>query len=88
MAEQRNSVCVKLTIWFVYEGSSFDNFQYILGAYSRSIIAKAMNEYHMKTCVRFVARDARRHRDYVYIHPDDGCYSLGTLSVTLHNLLT
>ena len=25
---------------------------------------------------RFVPRDARRHRDYVYIHPDDGCYSL------------
>lgn len=35
-----------------------------------------MNEYHAKTCVRFVARDARKHRDYIYIHPDDGCYSL------------
>jgi astacin len=46
------------------------------GSYSRSIIAKAMNEYHLKTCIRFVARDPRRHRDYVYIHPDDGCYSL------------
>lgn len=46
------------------------------GSYSRQIIAKAMNEYHLKTCIRFVARDSRRHRDYVYIHPDDGCYSL------------
>uniref|UniRef100_A0A915M2I3 Peptidase M12A domain-containing protein n=1 Tax=Meloidogyne javanica TaxID=6303 RepID=A0A915M2I3_MELJA len=46
------------------------------GAYSRSVIAKAMDEYHSKTCVRFVPRDLRRHRDYVYIHPDDGCYSL------------
>uniref|UniRef100_A0A915CNY6 Metalloendopeptidase n=1 Tax=Ditylenchus dipsaci TaxID=166011 RepID=A0A915CNY6_9BILA len=46
------------------------------GAYARSVIAKAMNEYHTKTCIRFVARDSRRHADYVYIHPDDGCYSL------------
>ncbi|KAI6202156.1 Metalloendopeptidase [Aphelenchoides besseyi] len=46
------------------------------GTYSRSVIAKAMNEYHQKTCVKFVARDPKRHRDYIYIHPDDGCYSL------------
>ncbi|KAL6725984.1 hypothetical protein Aduo_007999 [Ancylostoma duodenale] len=46
------------------------------GSYSRSVIAKAMQEYHDKTCVRFVPRDARRHVDYIFIHPDDGCYSL------------
>ncbi|KAK6745085.1 hypothetical protein RB195_011661 [Necator americanus] len=46
------------------------------GAYSRSVIAKAMQEYHDKTCVRFVPRDVSRHVDYIYIHPDDGCYSL------------
>ncbi|CAD5216825.1 unnamed protein product [Bursaphelenchus okinawaensis] len=46
------------------------------GSYSRSVIAKAMNEYHTKTCVKFVPRDTKKHRDYVYIHPDDGCYSL------------
>lgn len=46
------------------------------GQYSRSVIAKAMNEYHTKTCVKFVPRDSKKHRDYVYIHPDDGCYSL------------
>uniref|UniRef100_A0A7E4ZYB9 Metalloendopeptidase n=1 Tax=Panagrellus redivivus TaxID=6233 RepID=A0A7E4ZYB9_PANRE len=46
------------------------------GAYSRSIIAKAMNEYHTKTCIRFVPRNEAIHKDYVYIHPDDGCYSL------------
>ncbi|PAV55908.1 hypothetical protein WR25_13368 [Diploscapter pachys] len=46
------------------------------GNYARSVIAKAMKEYHDKTCVRFVPRDERRHQDYIYIHPDDGCYSL------------
>ncbi|CAJ0581021.1 unnamed protein product, partial [Mesorhabditis spiculigera] len=46
------------------------------GTYARSVIAKAMKEYHDKTCVRFIPRDAAKHNDYVYIHPDDGCYSL------------
>ncbi|CAD6188259.1 unnamed protein product [Caenorhabditis auriculariae] len=46
------------------------------GAYARSVIANAMKEYHTKTCVKFVARDPARHPDYLYIHPDDGCYSL------------
>ncbi|CAI5445340.1 unnamed protein product [Caenorhabditis angaria] len=46
------------------------------GAYARSVIANAMNEYHKKTCVKFVARDASKHHDYLWIHPDDGCYSL------------
>jgi hypothetical protein len=42
------------------------------GSYSRSIIAKAMNEYHRQTCIRFIPRDTMQHRDYVYIYPDDG----------------
>ncbi|CAJ0596892.1 unnamed protein product [Cylicocyclus nassatus] len=46
------------------------------GSYSRSVIARAMQEYHDKTCVRFVPRDPSRHVDYIHIHPDDGCYSL------------
>ncbi|CAI4228911.1 unnamed protein product [Auanema sp. JU1783] len=46
------------------------------GSYARSVIAKAMKEYHDKTCIRFVPRDPTKHNDYVYIHPDDGCYSL------------
>ncbi|KJH45811.1 astacin [Dictyocaulus viviparus] len=46
------------------------------GSYARSVIAKAMQEYHNKTCVRFVPRDPIRHVDYIFIHPDDGCYSL------------
>jgi hypothetical protein len=46
------------------------------GSYSRSIIAKAMNEYHTKTCIKFIPRVENIHKDYVYIHPDDGCYSL------------
>uniref|UniRef100_A0A8R1ETS2 Peptidase M12A domain-containing protein n=1 Tax=Caenorhabditis japonica TaxID=281687 RepID=A0A8R1ETS2_CAEJA len=35
-----------------------------------------MNEYHQKTCVKFVARDPAKHHDYLWIHPDEGCYSL------------
>ncbi len=46
------------------------------GSYSRRTIAKAMENYHENTCIRFVPRDADKHRDYIYIHPDDGCYSL------------
>ncbi|VDM25988.1 unnamed protein product [Toxocara canis] len=46
------------------------------GPYSRSVIAKAMQIYHEKTCIKFIPRDPSLHRDYIYIHPDDGCYSL------------
>ncbi len=46
------------------------------GRYSRKTIARAMAEYHKKTCVKFVPRESSKHRDYIYIHPDDGCYSL------------
>ncbi|CCD63206.1 Metalloendopeptidase [Caenorhabditis elegans] len=46
------------------------------GSYARSVIANAMNEYHTKTCVKFVARDPSKHHDYLWIHPDEGCYSL------------
>ena len=50
-----------------------------------------MDEYHRKTCIKFVPRNASRRRivknkhkelltrldrDYVHIWPDDGCYSL------------
>ena len=44
------------------------------GRYSRKIIARAMSEYAKKTCIKFVPRDEQR--DYIYIYPDDGCYSL------------
>ena len=60
-------------MWVFQMGSinwMFRSTQY--GSYSRSVIAKAMNEYHTKTCIRFVPRDARKHRDFIYIHPDDG----------------
>ncbi len=46
------------------------------GRYSRRVIARAMDRYHRESCVRFVPRDRDRHRDYIYIVPDDGCYSL------------
>lgn len=46
------------------------------GPYSRGVIAKAMKTFHELTCVRFVPRDSFIHKDYLYIHPDEGCYSL------------
>lgn len=39
----------------------------------RSIIAKAMKEYHDKTCIKFVPRTDET--DYLYISPDGGCAS-------------
>ncbi|KFD49764.1 hypothetical protein M514_09359 [Trichuris suis] len=42
----------------------------------RQLIARAMDEFQKKTCIRFVPRDPRRHYDYVYVEPDDGCYSM------------
>ncbi|KAK4020421.1 hypothetical protein OUZ56_002401 [Daphnia magna] len=39
----------------------------------RSVIARAMLEYHNKTCIRFVPRT--NQRDYVHIMPGSGCSS-------------
>lgn len=44
------------------------------GDYSRQVIAKAMEEYAAKTCVKFKPRTDET--DYIYIFPDEGCYSL------------
>lgn len=46
------------------------------GSYSKQVIAKAFDEYRKKTCIRFIPRDESKHQDYIYINPDDGCYSL------------
>ncbi|VDK89090.1 unnamed protein product, partial [Litomosoides sigmodontis] len=46
------------------------------GPYSRSVIAKAMKKFHDVSCVRFVPRVHDQHKDYLYITPHDGCYSL------------
>ncbi|VDN05404.1 unnamed protein product [Thelazia callipaeda] len=43
--------------------------------YSRSVIAAAMEEYAMRTCVRWVPRSIDDY-DYIYIVPDRGCYSM------------
>lgn len=43
-------------------------------SYSRSQIAKAMDEYAQKTCIQFTPR--QNEVDYIYIFPDDGCYSM------------
>ncbi len=43
---------------------------------ARAHLAKALQDFHDRTCLRFVPRDASRHRDYVAIMPTgDGCYS-------------
>ncbi|XP_042892083.1 zinc metalloproteinase nas-4-like [Penaeus japonicus] len=39
----------------------------------RAVIARAMSEYHQKTCIRFVPRAS--HRDYVHILRGQGCSS-------------
>ncbi|CAD5214472.1 unnamed protein product [Bursaphelenchus okinawaensis] len=44
-------------------------------AYSRSVIASAMQEYATHTCIQWSPRTAN-DKDYVYIMPDRGCYSM------------
>jgi len=39
----------------------------------RAVIARAMQAYHDKTCIRFVPRN--KERDYLYIAKIDGCFS-------------
>ncbi|CDW58483.1 Zinc metalloproteinase nas-4 [Trichuris trichiura] len=46
------------------------------GRYSRKVIARAMDEFHKNTCIRFVPRERLKHRDYIYIEPEEGCYSM------------
>ncbi|KAK7080398.1 Meprin A subunit beta [Halocaridina rubra] len=46
--------------------SSFNNNE-------RSVIARAMSEYHQRTCIRFVPR--RSHSDYIHILRGQGCSS-------------
>ncbi|KAM3726200.1 Zinc metalloproteinase nas-15 [Dirofilaria immitis] len=43
--------------------------------YSRSVIAAAMEEYALRTCIRWVPRSIEDY-DYIYIVPDRGCYSM------------
>ncbi|KRZ77139.1 Zinc metalloproteinase nas-8 [Trichinella papuae] len=42
-------------------------------ASERAIIARAMQAYHEKTCIKFVART--HEPDYLYIKKEDGCFS-------------
>nr|CAD2187523.1 unnamed protein product [Meloidogyne enterolobii] len=44
-------------------------------SYSRSVIASAMQEYAKHTCIQWTPRTAM-DRDYVYIVPERGCYSM------------
>lgn len=43
------------------------------GSYARKMIAKAFDEFHRKTCIRFVPRTDQEN--YIVIVPDEGCYS-------------
>lgn len=46
-----------------------------LTSFRRARIASAIQEYHNKSCIRFVPRtDA--DLDYIHIVPEDGCYSM------------
>ncbi|CAD5227063.1 unnamed protein product [Bursaphelenchus xylophilus] len=40
----------------------------------RAVLAKAFNQYHKQTCVRFTPKEPY-DRDYLYIGKIDGCYS-------------
>ncbi|PAV63886.1 hypothetical protein WR25_03266 [Diploscapter pachys] len=40
----------------------------------RAVLARSFQEYHRKTCIRFVPRTALDH-DYLYIGKIDGCFS-------------
>ncbi|XP_003379499.1 zinc metalloproteinase nas-8 [Trichinella spiralis] len=42
-------------------------------ASERAVIARAMQAYHEKTCIKFVART--HEPDYLYIKKEDGCFS-------------
>ncbi|KAI6214724.1 Metalloendopeptidase [Aphelenchoides besseyi] len=43
-------------------------------SYSRSVIASSMNEYTTKTCIKWIPKT--NEKDYVYLLPDRGCYSM------------
>ncbi|KAF7633496.1 hypothetical protein Mgra_00007079 [Meloidogyne graminicola] len=51
---------------------------YILGsdytARERAVLARAFQEYHIRTCIRFVAK-TEFDQDFLYIGKIDGCYS-------------
>jgi len=40
---------------------------------ARSLIADAMKQFALKTCIKFIPRTTQD--DYIHIKPDDGCYS-------------
>ncbi len=44
-------------------------------SYARGQIAAAIKKFESQTCMTFVPK-TRSDRDYVYILPDDGCYSM------------
>lgn len=41
---------------------------------SRSVIARAIEEFHRRTCIRFIKYYAL-HKDYVYFKENKGCWS-------------
>ncbi|CAD5220755.1 unnamed protein product [Bursaphelenchus xylophilus] len=43
--------------------------------FGRQRVASAIDEYHQRTCIRFVPKTTT-DLDYVHILPEDGCYSL------------
>lgn len=45
------------------------------GDYSKKMFAKVFQEYAKKSCIRFIPKTSE-HKDFIYIFPEDGCYSL------------
>jgi astacin len=43
-------------------------------SHSRAVIARAIQEYHEKTCIRFEPKNDS-DKNYIYIYPSNGCAS-------------
>lgn len=42
--------------------------------HTRAVIARAFDDYHQKTCIKFVPRVAN-DENYIYLYPASGCHS-------------
>uniref|UniRef100_A0A915D7Q1 Metalloendopeptidase n=1 Tax=Ditylenchus dipsaci TaxID=166011 RepID=A0A915D7Q1_9BILA len=73
IANDLNASTVGLQLWGNAKIPYAISSQY--SSYSRSVIASAMQEYSKHTCIQWTPRSSS-DRDYVYIMPERGCYSM------------
>ncbi|VDM97892.1 unnamed protein product [Thelazia callipaeda] len=70
---QRNAVRQKMLIWphrrvpYLISKNYQDN--------DKLVILEAFNEFHVRTCIKFVPKTLLDY-DYIYIIPGDGCFSM------------